>query len=134
MKKVFITFLAAGFIVSCGSNSNNAGNSATSDSASTSTNATSSAPADPAVEKGLELVAKSDCLGCHKVDEPLQGPAYTAVAERYKGKGPEIVDSLANKIIHGGSGNWGQVQMTPHPNLSKEDAQTMVKYVLSLKK
>ncbi len=41
---------------------------------------------------------------------------------------------LAAKIIKGGSGVWGQVPMTPHPNLSVADAEQMVKYILLLKK
>jgi cytochrome c len=40
---------------------------------------------------------------------------------------------LADKIIKGGAGVWGQIPMTPHPNLSKQDAEQIVKYVLLLK-
>jgi cytochrome c len=86
----------------------------------------------PDYKKGLALIGQSDCLGCHKVSEKMTGPAYQEVAERYAGK-PGIEDSLASKIINGGSGNWGDQMMTPHPNLSKEDAVSMVKYILLLK-
>jgi len=41
---------------------------------------------------------------------------------------------LANKVIKGGSGNWGSVPMSPHPDLSMVDAREMIKYILSLKK
>ena len=41
---------------------------------------------------------------------------------------------LAEKVIKGGSGVWGAVPMTPHPQISQEDAEAMVKYVLLLKK
>jgi cytochrome c len=44
-----------------------------------------------------------------------------------------VLDTLSDKIIKGGGGRWGAVPMTPHPQVSKEDATTMVKYVLSLK-
>ena len=37
------------------------------------------------------------------------------------------------KVMKGGSGNWGTVPMAGHPNISKADAELMVKYVLSLK-
>jgi len=37
---------------------------------------------------------------------------------------------LANKIINGGSGVWGEHAMNAHPQLSKEEAAEMVKYVL----
>ena len=39
---------------------------------------------------------------------------------------------LAEKIIKGGTGNWGQIPMTPHPNISQADAEKMAMYVLSL--
>ena len=41
---------------------------------------------------------------------------------------------LAQKIIEGGKGNWGDIPMTAHAEMSKENAQKMVKYILSLKK
>ena len=40
---------------------------------------------------------------------------------------------LAEKVIKGGSGNWGTVPMTPHPALAEADAEQMVKYVLLLR-
>jgi cytochrome c len=41
---------------------------------------------------------------------------------------------LENKIINGGTGVWGQVPMTPHPELSKEDVTALVKYIMLFKK
>lgn len=89
---------------------------------------------DPVYKKGLALVAKSDCLTCHKVDEPLTGPTYRDVANKYAGMPDTIVSYLADKIIAGGKGNWGETYMTPHSALPKEDAEAMVKYILLLKK
>lgn len=83
-------------------------------------------------EKGSELIAKSDCLTCHKVKEKLVGPAYAAVAEKYPLTN-ENINYLSEKIIKGGSGVWGQIAMTPHPAISKADASEMVRYILSLK-
>ena len=40
---------------------------------------------------------------------------------------------LAQKIIKGGQGVWGAMVMIPQPNITKEDAEQMVKYILSLK-
>lgn len=84
-------------------------------------------------EKGEKLIAQSDCLACHKVDEKLVGPSYAEVAQKYENN-DKNVDYLAGKIIEGGAGVWGEVPMTPHPNVSKEDAREMARYVLSLKK
>ena len=84
-----------------------------------------------ASSKGAQLIASSDCLGCHKEQEKLVGPAYKDVAKKYSNSDKDI-DYLANKIITGGKGVWGDIPMTPHPNLALNDAKEMAKYVLSL--
>lgn len=89
---------------------------------------------NPDYQKGLELISKSDCLTCHKVDETLIGPKYRDVANKYAGLPDTIISHLAGKIIQGGKGVWGEVLMTPHPAVSVEDAEAMVKYILLLKK
>ena len=140
MKRVLIVFSSIVFLISCGnSNDNNnaptgQGTTAGTGQAGTSEASPQQAPpaADADVEKGLQLVATSDCLGCHKIDEKLTGPSYKEVAAKYENN-DKVIDELAGKIIKGGAGNWGQVAMTPHPQLSQEDARAMVKYILSLK-
>ncbi|KYH03722.1 MULTISPECIES: c-type cytochrome [Chryseobacterium] len=82
-------------------------------------------------DPGLTLIKRADCLACHKIDAKLIGPSYQDVAVKYTEKD---IDQLAQKIIDGGKGNWGDIPMTPHEGLSKDDAQQMVKYILSLKK
>ncbi len=82
---------------------------------------------------GEELIKKSDCLTCHKVDVKLLGPAYQEVAAKYPAT-DENITLLAGKIIKGGAGNWGDIPMAPHPSINENDAKEMVKYILSLKK
>jgi cytochrome c len=125
MKKTIVLFSFIAFIASCGNNN-------TEDKSAKTEEATPKAE-DPEVEKGLNLVATSDCLTCHQVETASTGPAYTAVAAKYPAN-DAVIDSLSEKIIKGGSGNWGTVPMTSHPSISKDDAKAMVKYVLSLKK
>lgn len=84
------------------------------------------------VANGAKLITASDCAGCHKEREKLLGPAYVAVAQKYPSTEANIT-MLANKIIQGGKGNWGEIPMTPHPGLSLGDAKEMTKYILSLK-
>jgi cytochrome c len=84
------------------------------------------------VDQGKQLLSKSDCLTCHQVQVKVVGPAYSAVAAKYPAT-TENIDKLADKIIKGGSGSWGQIPMTPHPSVAKADAEKMVKYILSLK-
>ena len=44
------------------------------------------------------------------------------------------MDLLATKIIEGGKGAWGEIPMTPHAGMSRENAKKMVAYILTLKK
>lgn len=85
------------------------------------------------VAGGLELINSLDCMGCHKIDGPSIGPSYQEVAERYQND-RNAVNYLAHKIINGGGGVWGEQAMSAHPDLSNEDAQSIVNYILSLAK
>lgn len=83
-------------------------------------------------QRGDVLIAYADCYTCHTKDKRAKGPAFTDIAERYP-VNKTFVDMLAQRIINGGYGAWGQPVMSPHPHLSREDAAMMVKYILSLK-
>jgi len=85
----------------------------------------------PALLEGQNLLAKQDCNACHRPDMKLVGPAYKSIAQKYKSSEANI-STLAAKVIAGGSGNWGQVPMTPHAALSTTDAKKIVRYILSL--
>jgi cytochrome c len=131
MKKVLVTMVAVVALIACGENKDkSAKTDNTNETANSSTNSLSS---NPDYTKGLALIGKSDCLTCHKANEKNIGPAYKDVAEKYENT-EDNVKMLAGKIIKGGSGVWGNIPMTPHPSLSQEDAEAMVKYVLLLKK
>ncbi len=95
----------------------------------TTTTAKKASAAD--IEAGKALLAKSDCLACHKVEGKLVGPGYNEVAKKYPATEANY-DKLAKKIIEGGSGNWGTMAMSPHPTLAAADAKKMVQYILSL--
>jgi cytochrome c len=88
--------------------------------------------ADATMSEGETKARASNCFSCHAVDHKLVGPAYQEVAKRYAGQGDAIVATLVKKIKMGGAGNWGEVPMTPHPELSDADATAMVKWILSL--
>ena len=89
------------------------------------------APLLQAVPFGYSLIANSDCKACHTVDKVSVGPSYVAVAQRYKGQ-EDAVAMLTEKITAGGGGNWGESLMSAHPQLSPQDVNEMVKYILSL--
>jgi cytochrome c len=82
---------------------------------------------------GEKLINKSDCIGCHNKVNKIIGPAYVEIAKKYPATEKNI-NYLADKIIKGGTGVWGNMPMTAHATLKKDDAKLMVKYILSLKK
>lgn len=83
------------------------------------------------IKQGQLLVDKSDCKTCHHATNKLIGPAHADVAKKYEFTQGNVT-MLAGKIIKGGSGVWGEIPMTAHPDLSQQDAEKMSMYVLSL--
>lgn len=83
------------------------------------------------VAQGQALVDASDCKTCHHATNKLVGPAHADVAKKYEFTKANVT-MLAGKIINGGSGNWGEIPMSPHTDISKGDAEKMAMYVLSL--
>ena len=130
MKKYLVAIALLVFIGACSSNNAN--------DKKTESTATAAAPANdlssnPDYQKGVELIAKSDCLTCHKTDTKIIGPAYKDVAAKYENTEANV-NMLASKILKGGTGVWGQIPMTPHAALSEADAKALAKYVLLLRK
>lgn len=125
MKKYFIVLSLSVFCFACG-NQTESTSETTKDSAQP---AATSVMDSPDWVKGEKLVAKSDCFTCHKLKEASTGPSYAAVSEKYENNDANQ-NKLADKVIAGGTGVWGQIPMAPHAALSKEDAIAMVKYVL----
>lgn len=126
MKKLIVFSAVILFLAACGSNSTDTTTS------TTETPATVDITQNPDYKAGLNLVAKYDCLTCHKVSEKLTGPAYVDVANKYADNEANV-KMLAEKVIKGGSGNWGQVAMIAHPQVTEADAEQMVKYILLLR-
>lgn len=87
---------------------------------------------NPLYQQGVELIAKNDCLTCHKLKEKNIGPSYQDIANKYSND-DKTIKLLSEKIIKGSKGDWGEIPMTPHAQLSQEDAATMVKYIFLLK-
>src|SRR3954447_656160 len=119
MKKTFIVLGLSLALAACGGNKSNSGSADSTSAANKTATATNSdaaqdtAASHDGTEKaggtpssaGADLIAKSDCGTCHKEQQKIVGPSFAEVAEKYKDKGDAIVDTLANKIIKGGSGN-----------------------------
>ena len=133
MKKIVVTSAVALVLIACGG-SGTENKEQPKEETKQETAAAPSLSDNPDYEKGLALIAASDCLTCHKVDERLTGPSYREVANKYASQAPGVIPELADKIVKGGSGVWGEVPMLPHPSISQDDAEKMVKYILLLKK
>ena len=78
---------------------------------------------------GEELFKSKPCVACHKPDMQLVGPAFTAVAEKYRGDAA-AADSIAGHIKNGSQGVWGAIPMPPNP-VTDEEAKILAEWVLS---
>lgn len=132
MKKYLLVLSLSAVCFACGNSSEPAKTNAPAGETPAAAPAKEAASADPDYDKGLNLVAKSDCLGCHKLHDQSIGPSYAEVAKKYEHNEANQT-MLAEKIMKGGQGVWGSVPMAAHPGLSKEDAVQMVKYIFLIK-
>jgi len=88
---------------------------------------------DPVFIAGTAKAKEAGCTACHMVERKIVGPSYADVAAKYDNT-EENVTMLTEHVIKGFVGNWGEVPMPAHPHLAKEDVETIVRYVLLLKK
>ena len=79
-----------------------------------------------------DLAQKKNCMDCHAVDKKLIGPGYKEVAAKYAGQ-KDAADKLAQKIVKGGAGVWGQVPMPANPQVSEAESKQLATWVLSQK-
>jgi cytochrome c len=78
-----------------------------------------------------QLAKDKNCLACHAVDKKLVGPSYKDIAAKYKGdKNAQAM--LVKKVRDGGVGVWGQIPMPANPQVNEQEAQALVKWVLSM--
>ena len=90
----------------------------------------SQAWADAAAEAAF---AKSkNCLACHAIDKKVVGPAFKAVADKYR-QDPGASERLALKVRQGGNGAWGVVYMPANAQVTPEESKRLVAWMLGLK-
>jgi len=79
-----------------------------------------------------EALAKAkNCMACHAVDKKVVGPAYKDVAAKYKGQAGADA-KLAEKVMKGGSGVWGQVPMPPNAGVNADEAKKLVAWIMKM--
>ncbi|HEY4069096.1 MAG TPA: c-type cytochrome [Burkholderiaceae bacterium] len=88
--------------------------------------------AAPAAFAQADLAQKKNCLACHSVDKKVLGPAFKDVAAKYAGQ-KDAPAKLAEKVMKGGSGVWGNIPMPANTQVNEAEAKQLVDWVLSLK-
>ena len=83
---------------------------------------------------GKRLIELSDCKSCHQMKDKSVGPSWMDISNKYKASWEPVAGILANKILKGGKGVWGEQAMNAHPQLTKSEAESMAEYILSLAK
>ena len=82
--------------------------------------------------KDAAFAKSKNCLACHAIDKKVVGPAFKAVADKYR-QDPGAAERLALKVRQGGNGVWGVVYMPANAQLSPEESKRLVAWVLGLK-
>jgi len=72
---------------------------------------------------------KSTCFGCHAQTTRAAGPSFQEIATRYE-TNETTINNLANHILNGSIGVWGNQQMAAHPDFTGEQHRQIAKYIL----
>ncbi|BBL23475.1 MULTISPECIES: c-type cytochrome [Comamonas] len=84
----------------------------------------------PELAAGKKLVETSDCMRCHGWDRGYVGPAFVAIAERYRGQ-PDAEAYLARKIREGSVGAWGKVIMPRQSQVDEAQSLQIARWLLA---
>jgi cytochrome c len=87
--------------------------------------------AAPAAADPAAVMTSAGCNACHTLDKKLVGPAYRAIAAKYKGQ-TGAPGALAKKVREGGMGVWGPIPMPANPpaKISDADLAAAVAWIL----
>lgn len=81
------------------------------------------------------LAMQSGCLGCHKPDTKLVGPAFKDIAAKYASD-PSAIDRLAAKVKAGSPQGepliWGTIPMPPN-QAAPEKIRQVIEWIMTLK-
>jgi cytochrome c len=82
---------------------------------------------------GWAEIEGSDCLSCHAKDKASVGPSFTRIKDHYADQPVDqagVVEMLAEKILQGSSGQWGDYSMPPHPQLDEDQAIAIAGWII----
>jgi cytochrome c len=80
----------------------------------------------------IELAKNNGCLSCHSAKEKVVGPAFSAIAEKYKDD-KDAVASLSQSVQNGSKGKWGRIPMPANSGLTGADLKTVMQWILATK-
>ena len=78
----------------------------------------------------LHAMMASNCMNCHTFKSKLIGPSYLDISNKYAASD---VATLAKHIKEGSKGIWGDIVMPTHPELTAEEINKMVNWIISYK-
>lgn len=79
---------------------------------------------------GQAIAARYSCLACHQAERKVLGPAFKAVAAKYR-HDPTAPARLADKVRRGSKGVWGPAPM-PAQQVPEADLKHILQWILSL--
>ena len=85
-----------------------------------------------AASANADMAKAKNCTACHAVDKKLIGPSFKDIAAKY-GADKDAVAKLSKKVREGGTGVWGQIPMPANPQVSADEATTLVKWIMTTK-
>lgn len=90
----------------------------------------------PVLYASQDLADKNGCTGCHLMDKKSVGPGIMQIGQKYAGQ-QDALAKLFEKVKNGGGGAshgvWGQVPMPPNPEVSDEDLNAILAWMLEQK-
>lgn len=128
---IVVSAIAASTLITCGKKNEEAKKETDDGYSDYETAEAEKSSSEDLIKQGQALTDASDCKTCHHLTNKIVGPSHTEVAKKYEFTQANIA-LLAGKIIKGGSGTWGDIPMTAHPDISQANAEKMAMYVLSL--
>ncbi len=78
----------------------------------------------------LHAMMSSNCMNCHTFRSKLIGPSYLDISNKYS---LSDVATLSKHVKDGSKGVWGDIVMPTHPELSDEEINKMIRWILNYK-
>lgn len=80
-------------------------------------------------EPGLAMMRTNNCFNCHAFNSKVIGPGFYDIVQKYPANAANI-SQVAKRIKEGSVGVWGKVPMPTHPELTLQQAQTIVEWLM----